>query len=439
MKLRIRLGSTTKVIPIDDEIANFVQLSELRRLIQESFGDSLTGSFSLSLNKVDTFKDETQTLKDCEIVSGDLLHIISDSIFTEPNQKKTKPLEPQMNTGESNSSTSECRDDRKISKETPQPHITSPRTSGSSDDFGSPHFIKGDKISLQMFLSESSPKNVHQSLIVALHYLMFDSGFYLCRESQTSDVNSHEMCSDVKNQLKIFSDVLKSTEYYKLYYFHPFSKEALCLMICIPMATKLVINGKIVLPKVSNSCVPKAIFSPKDYVNEDSSSPSYRKLPKLTRIFKDTFVLRMLGELKHALGYADYNGLLGLHSEIMLKIMFELDMQSLSKFSQVCRHIWNLSRDNLLWRAFCQRDFKDCEITNSDTDWKKEYKALYETRRTAETTRASFDPMFSDMPYLFYFPPPASHPLAFPTYGGDYDIHPDYFTPGSRFFRGPFI
>ncbi|XP_029635190.1 F-box only protein 7 isoform X1 [Octopus sinensis] len=445
MKVRVRFGSTTKVIPIDDEVANFVQLSELRRLIHEAFGDSLTGSFSLSLNKTDIFKDETQTLKDYEIVSGDLLHIISDSSFAEPNQKKTKPLDPQMNVSNTikDSTSSKDPENTNISTVEIEPEAATSQSTCGFDTSYSPQYISGDKISLQMLLSETPPKNLHQSLIVALHYLMLDSGFYLCDGSEVPDVNTYAACCDVKNQLSKFADILKATEFYKLYYFHPFCKGAMCLMICVPMGSKLVINGKVVTPKVENSSLPKAILCPKEYVNEENNSESfttsYQKLSKLTRIFKDTFVLCMLGELKHALGFPDYTGLLALHSEIMLNIMSHLDVKSLSKFSQVCRHLWILSQDNLLWRTLCQRDFKGCDTTDVANDWRKKYKGLYQSQKRTEVLRGPLNPLCFQMPHPFCFPPPAPQPSPFSTIGGDYDLQPAYFSTRSRLFRDPFM
>ncbi|CAI9721932.1 F-box only protein 7 isoform X1 [Octopus vulgaris] len=305
MKVRVRYGSTTKVIPIDDEVANFVQLSELRRLIHEAFGDSLTGSFSLSLNKTDIFKDETQTLKDYEIVSGDLLHIISDSSFAEPNQKKTKPLDPQMNASNTikDSTSSKDPENTSISTVEIEPEAATSQSTCGFDTSYSPQYISGDKISLQMLLSETPPKNLHQSLIVALHYLMLDSGFYLC------DLN----------------------------------------------------------------------------------------------------------------------------------IMSHLDVKSLSKFSQVCRHLWILSQDNLLWRTLCQRDFKGCDTTDVANDWRKKYKGLYQSQKRTEVLRGPLNPLCFQMPHPFCFPPPAPQPSPFSTIGGDYDLQPAYFSTRSRLFRDPFM
>lgn len=69
--------------------------------------------------------------------------------------------------------------------------------------------------------------------------------FFFLKGSEVPDVNTYATCCDVKNQLSKFAEILKATEFYKLYYFHPFCKGAMCLMMCVPMASKLVINGNL--------------------------------------------------------------------------------------------------------------------------------------------------------------------------------------------------
>lgn len=123
---------------------------------------------------------------------------------------------------------------------------------------------------------------------------------------------------------------------------------------------------------------------------------AYRDLQKLTRVFKDQLAYPLIATAREgtssspfslpplsfiptytwsvhvcmsaALGLPALFGLAALPPELLLRIMRLLDLRSLLKLSEVCRHLHSVTQDASLWKYLLHRDFRGIDASHRQFD-----------------------------------------------------------------------
>lgn len=377
MKIRARLGTTTKVVVIEDNVASYVQISEMRLLIQKAFGCLLNQPFKMGLNKTEPFSNEDVTIKECGIVDCDLIYVLPENPIPVFDAKKIK-IKEKMESKLKEKHMSECP------KEASKPQPQGPVDLSSISPYMTKMLFCYESTSnqvpeqLQMLLSSSAAAMSHEIVIVALHQLLLESGFQFATNVIVAESSSPE---NVPANLSEIFTIQRSHSFYRLFYIHPDAEGVTAMLICIPMLKMLVIQGKLLNFPLPKENPPEIIVNSENFVTQlrtDSAALVYKNLRTLSADFKDSVALRLLIEMKIALGIEDNSGFLGLFSEIKLKILKYLDFRSLLAMSLVCKDLYDKSRDASLWRRlFMIHKTVHFPYTISE-DWFDNFKILYE-------------------------------------------------------------
>ncbi|XP_047675202.1 F-box only protein 7-like isoform X2 [Tachysurus fulvidraco] len=237
-----------------------------------------------------------------------------------------------------------------------------------------------DKVprSIQTLFQTVQCNSTSDCLLLAAHMFLLETGFL----PQGCDVRAGEMPSG-----------WKATEgLCRLRYFYPFCENSPVQMVSMLMGQTLIIKITIQTTGAVEFS-QKLALNPKDYVNKEWAGGNaglvYRDMQKLSRVFKDHLVYPLIARAREALGLPALFGLTVLPPELLLRIMRLLDVPSILRLSEVCRHLNSFTHDASLWKHFVYRDF-GADTEHRDADWNELYKKKYQQKKAWYKYRSRF-------------------------------------------------
>ncbi|KAG7464390.1 F-box only 7, partial [Solea senegalensis] len=402
--------------------------------------------FRLSLNGSEFLSDSGETLSSCGIVSGDLICVVlpksataaanaaatatataTVSTLTPPishreNQATpTKPTTPTtaltesevaMETPDAAAETSEDAADPGSSMCSWEPMLCSEVEDGQAP------------ASLELLYVSAGITSPSDAIMVVGHLLMTETGFI----PQARELKPGEMPDGWRS----------SGDSYRLHYTHPLCESSVAMVIGMCMGPVLVITATL-KSNDSVASVRKLCVNPCSYVTDewpgDSAAAAFKDLRKLTRVFKDQLSYPLIAAAREAMALPEAFGLAALPTELLLRIIRLLDVESVLGLSAVSRRLNAATADWTLWRHLCRRDFAGPVLdTSTGTNWKDLYKMLH--IRRAERRRVSrrhlLPPPFLPHTRDIFIPTPLPLPLHPPLpgiIGGEYDLRP-HLPPG---------
>ncbi|XP_036812655.1 F-box only protein 7 isoform X5 [Oncorhynchus mykiss] len=299
MKLRVRINKQTSRVKLEGEEPTLTELNvQIREILLPSHGLSPDTEFTLSLNGSDLLSDSGQTLSSCGIVTGDLVCVILPPSVAVPFAAPAPSARQAVPSGSSAPSAAPAPSARQSSSNSSSSSSSSPglyqavhppaqRSSEASTSKGAepqqevvreeeeqeeeagqwvwePMLCgeaEGGKVphSLEVLYHQAQSSSTCDSLMVAVHLLMVETGF-LC---QGSEGRPGEMPAGWRAPGGL----------YRLQYAHPLCDDSLALVLAVPMGPVLVING-------------------------DSAAAVYTELRKLSRVFKDQLVYPLIASAR---------------------------------------------------------------------------------------------------------------------------------------------
>lgn len=429
MKLRIRLGKRNERIEISKEST----VHDLKLKIASCFNVSCD-AFKLSLNGKDAISTtDTSPLSVLELVSGDLLKLITEDKIASPGPQREAPTTSAVTPNErlvpegalsqgvtpDNSSV--------IENSTHGADVTLVEKTFPKE----PMLIRdcsSNRLTHRLWevWKEGLPQSISEGLSLVLHSLMLETGFqvYYAEKSDGSinatDSTSVEISCLLPPSWRQFGCCRFSYTHQRCNQSH------ICHLACVPLGSVISVTG---IVGGENRESFSLQFSPEEYVTQWKETLSLCNTAKLSRIFKDTVAHPMFYSLKESSGLPPSHGLLALAVETQLKILSYLDLRSLLNVSEVCHTLHGLSQDETLWRLLCLADLKlkDKSQKNCST-WKqayqKQYKEDLDRRKAEEAWRREMlarinQPNFT--PVIPQYFPGGYHPGI---RGGDYDRDP---------------
>ncbi|XP_074554086.1 F-box only protein 7 [Halichoeres trimaculatus] len=426
MKLRVRLQRETSRVDLPGEEPS---LTDLRGLIQEvllpSHGLSADTEFSLSLNGSELLTESEQTLSSCGIVSGDLICVILPQLAAASSTSKTSPTSsdstrPNTEThstgtqskNRQSESTSLCDDQPSSSSSLlPAASSSSAPSSYSWEPMLCSEAEEGQApLSLEVLYLSAGVTSPDDAIMAAGHLLMLETGFI----PQDSGLKSGEMPAGWRSAGGL----------YKLHYTHPLCEDTLVSVLAVRMGPVLAINAILKVNQTVHT-VPKLTLKPCSYVSDqwpgESAAAAFKKLKKLSRLFKDQLAYPLIATARAAMSLPVAFGLVALPAELVLRVFRLLDVASVLRLSSVCRQLNVVGADSMLWRHLYRRDFTDPDPSRPrDTNWRELYKTSYRKRHAG---RVHSYPMPFRPGVLLPPPLPISPPLP-GIIGGDYDQRP---------------
>lgn len=433
MKLRVRYVKKTKVVEIADDPS--LTLGALKLFVKEStfvdFGLD-TDDFVVSLDGKTSAGDDEALLKDCGIVSGDLLKILlGDHPNAPPSSQKTPEDVPSSSSTSHNipksSSATHAASEMSISNE--EPAVAG---AGSSDEvvdipWTSPGPILFQDCAtssevphlLQQLYEDGAVKTEFQALCLALHFMMCESGFFIDGQREHKDI------------LKFLDSRMFSVEYS-----HPAGENLKFNFTCNQLGSFILMNGVVQPCQNTSEQVLTLQIPTNDYVasfttsqKNNNASATYKNLAKLARRVKDTIAYPALNNMREELQLPPVHGLLSLFPELLMRIFSHLDSKSLVLASLSCKRVQGIACDDSLWRSLYIRDFRG-HPPSVDTSWKEMYakRFVQEKARREEMERRYRDYQTEPWPQ---FPTPGFGLVPLPDqpfgiYGGDHDLHPSF-------------
>ncbi|XP_030638826.1 F-box only protein 7 [Chanos chanos] len=442
MKLRVKINKQTSRLELDGDQPTLTDLNiHVKEILLPSYGLVPDTEFALSLNGKEPLVDTGQTLSSCGIVSGDLISVILPQSSPLPSPSSTcqnlsgfstaqKKMEPDRaahsafqhsnneavpRSSEGSQEAAAAEDEEALETEdevATGPFIPEPMLCSEAEEGKVPH-------SLALLHSGAQSQSSGDSLMVALHLLMVETGF----QPQGLEVRAGEMPSGWR----------ATGGLYRLQYVHPLCETSLVTVVAVPMGQTLVINATL---KINNTMENsrKLSLKPSSYVtqkcSDENAAAVYKDLRKLSHIFKDQLAYPLIATARQAMGLPALFGLPVLPPELLLRILRLLDVVSLVALSAVSRDLRVASEDPSLWRYLCHRDFGVCNPSRTeprDTDWKELYKKRYIQMKKMNKLRHR--PFPYPMPGIYPVAPIPNPPLPFPLYppgiiGGEYDQRP---------------
>jgi hypothetical protein len=273
---------------------------------------------------------------------------------------------------------------------------------------------------LVLALSLVRPSNQQAQLLVALDVLMSELGYQRTPADEAVDWHMTKGAT-------------------RLNYIYPQLTGVEFQLQCVPMCNLLIVHGFVHL--AGNSVERKQLMlKVMDYVNSnpttDDATAIYKatKLAQLSRLFKDTIAYPLL---QLAFKENDMGGVPDLETiiyELKIHIFKYLDVRSLVRVSSVCRHLYDVAHQPLLWRRLYIKDFSTRSDMSLSQDWITLYKVMYaERKKQREQMEDMFDDITPSLPPFFNrpFPPypsspflPLRPPVGGFTIGGEYDLWP---------------
>ncbi|XP_006633722.1 F-box only protein 7 [Lepisosteus oculatus] len=435
MKLRVRVNKQTCRLELEGDEPTLEELSiQIKEIILPSCGYSPDTEFTLSLNSSEPLPESGQSLASCGIVSGDLICVVLSQASPAPSPSALHSVStpPVKKTDEASSSASlqdersgalrmpsvraeeeDLRAEEEADHEMEDVFTPEPMICSEAEDGEVPH-------SLEMLFHGVENRSACDTLVVAVHLLMLETGFVL----QGPEVRPGEMPAGWKAVGGV----------YRLQYTHPLCENSIAMVVGVPMGNMLVINATLKMNETVDN-VRKIQLNPSSYVtdlwNGESAAGAYKDLKKLSRIFKDQVVYPWIASARQAMNLPAVFGLTALPPELLLRVLRLLDVGTLVALSAVSRDLSSATADPSLWRFLYHRDFRDSVSRPRDTNWKELYKKRYLQRKEAARVRRTM--MFPPVPpQPFPYPPMPFHPFPFgPTppfppgiIGGEYDQRP---------------
>lgn len=438
MKLRVRVNKQTTRVELQGEPTLSELSLQIREIILPSSGLSPDTEFTLSLNSTEPLLDTGQTLSSCGIVSGDLICVIlpqsvhvssaspspggqasrsAASLTMQHSLPKQLPAmqstehstSSQTNVKKESSTESMCTEED-LESDT-GPFTWEPMLCSEAEEGKVPH-------SLEVLHHGAQSMSPYDSLMVAVHLLMLETGFL----TQGSEVRSGEMPSGWR----------ASGGIYRLHYVHPLCENSLAMVVAVPMGSVLVFNATLKMNEAMDK-VRKLSLKPSTYVTDgwagESAAAVYTDLGKLSRTFKDQLVYPLIAAAREAMALPPVFGLCVLPPELLLRVLRLLDVATLVTLSTVNRHLHSATADSTLWRHLFCRDFRDCQDSSRsrDTNWKDLYKKRFKMQKEVSSFRRM--PRPQHLPHMYPIPPNPFNPVPFPLYppgiiGGEYDERP---------------
>ncbi|KAI5620289.1 F-box only protein 7, partial [Silurus asotus] len=266
--------------------------------------------------------------------------------------------------------------------------------------------------SLEMLYQAAQCTSAADCLLLATHVLLLETGFL----PQGCEVKHGEMPSGWRAAGGV----------YRLQYSHPQCEGSVVQVVAVPMAQTLVLHAtlKISSSEFSRKLVLKSdVFVTKAWAG-GNPGVAYRDLQKLSCVFKDQLVYPLIATAREALDLPALFGLATLPPELLLRIMRLLDVHSLLKLSEVCRHLNCVTQDASLWKRLLHRDFRvniHADTYDRDTRWKELYKKRFKQKKKQSRFR------FFPFPGPMICPRPIPLPLPFlppGIVGGEHDLRP---------------
>uniref|UniRef100_W5NIE9 F-box protein 7 n=1 Tax=Lepisosteus oculatus TaxID=7918 RepID=W5NIE9_LEPOC len=476
MKLRVRVNKQTCRLELEGDEPTLEELSiQIKEIILPSCGYSPDTEFTLSLNSSEPLPESGQSLASCGIVSGDLICVVLSQASPAPSPSALHSVStpPVKKTDEASSSASlqdersgalrmpsvraeeeDLRAEEEADHEMEDVFTPEPMICSEAEDGEVPH-------SLEMLFHGVENRSACDTLVVAVHLLMLETGFVL----QGPEVRPGEMPAGWKAVGGV----------YRLQYTHPLCENSIAMVVGVPMGNMLVINATLKMNETVDN-VRKIQLNPSSYVTDlwngkvflvthdkcfannhsnvyaftaeflkdkmccislgESAAGAYKDLKKLSRIFKDQVVYPWIASARQAMNLPAVFGLTALPPELLLRVLRLLDVGTLVALSAVSRDLSSATADPSLWRFLYHRDFRGTSPTGfqsrpRDTNWKELYKKRYLQRKEAARVRRTM--MFPPVPpQPFPYPPMPFHPFPFgPTppfppgiIGGEYDQRP---------------
>ncbi|XP_036812654.1 F-box only protein 7 isoform X4 [Oncorhynchus mykiss] len=327
MKLRVRINKQTSRVKLEGEEPTLTELNvQIREILLPSHGLSPDTEFTLSLNGSDLLSDSGQTLSSCGIVTGDLVCVILPPSVAVPFAAPAPSARQAVPSGSSAPSAAPAPSARQSSSNSSSSSSSSPglyqavhppaqRSSEASTSKGAepqqevvreeeeqeeeagqwvwePMLCgeaEGGKVphSLEVLYHQAQSSSTCDSLMVAVHLLMVETGF-LC---QGSEGRPGEMPAGWRAPGGL----------YRLQYAHPLCDDSLALVLAVPMGPVLVINATLKMNQQVDT-VRKLSLKPSTYVTDqwtgDSAAAVYTELRKLSRVFKDQLVYPLIASAR---------------------------------------------------------------------------------------------------------------------------------------------
>ncbi|KAG8438706.1 hypothetical protein GDO86_005048 [Hymenochirus boettgeri] len=273
-------------------------------------------------------------------------------------------------------------------------------------------------IPLRCFYRNAACTNAGDALMVAIHLLMLETGYF-------------PLGAEAK--VLTMPEDWRSASAYKLHYTHPLCAGGSATLACVPMGKFIVVNGNLKINDKVNG-VKKLQLSTDTYIlfpeKDNDAASVYKDLRKLSRIVKDQLVYPLLATTRQVLNLPDFFGLLVLPLELKVRIFRLLDVHSLVYLSATCKELLAEIEDPLLWRFLCIRDFRVSVQRSQETDWKSLYKKKHKQKLEALHLRRMLLIPYptSSLPFhpTPYYPGPFPSNQSYPPgiIGGRYDQRP---------------
>ncbi|XP_062599730.1 F-box only protein 7-like [Saccostrea cucullata] len=471
MKFKVKYKDVSRNVSVEEKEEFNSTLCSLESAVSEIFCDLVKSSFYLSLNKKDRLGAGNQTLAGLGLVSGDILHIVSDD--PEEVQEQKQPSNQRSTnrplglTDTQTSSSSHRNDPHSTSSQgvvhnqidPNQPSCSTDDSQMEAESFQSEAAYPMDPVVVSKCLSEprlcseclqgSVPpllselySDLHcqyceEALCLVLHVLMLEAG-YQSVSTKLESSNPTQMESEMTScdpQTLSESDVCPSDlwrerapAFYKLEYTHPTSGSTVYTVTAVPMGTSLIVHGQVKIEENIEKC--QCQLKTKDFIQNITPEPNtcYQNLPKLSRTFKDAISLPLLQKCREAMNLVPLYGLLALSNELKLKILGCLDVVSLLRMSEVCKEFRSLSNDKYIWRRLFLSHFGNRANNGLNQNWKQLYKSEYRNRKQQRKwwrqMTTVVPPFIPSDPYSQRIPPLA--PFSPGMIGGDYDLYPQF-------------
>ncbi|CAG5120246.1 unnamed protein product [Candidula unifasciata] len=463
MKVRVKLGSRSQTILLEQQDPANVRLQDLRQSVSREF-HLQDVDFQLSLNKQDALSGEDQTLDAFGIVSGDLLHIIGSNLsqavqvgHEEQINNRVQPLAPYSNHDSATSHQTQTilvdpRERSPVSSSSSRSRTSGVDVNNAMDVSTDKHIDQHDlstvsdinrymqeplvirestehqvPVLLSQLYSSAGCSSDTDALWVAVHTLMLESGFV---PLQTQDAAM--MPSDFKRP-----------GYYLCSYNYVITADASasCSVVGVTAGASIIAHGLApVSPDLKTDHLQLKSTEFVRTLSQDAPA-TYRALDKLSRLVKDTICLTLINKLVTAAGFPERQGLQALPYETKLRVTSFLDARSLCHLGQTCREFNTLHRDKTLWRILYIRTFGKPDDCSLSRNWYEMFKVRYRQYKEEQDRRNRILYVDeTDPPWGF----PGSGPfrpanpgLPFPhLVGGDYDVNPEYASGNPNPFGG---
>jgi len=209
-------------------------------------------------------------------------------------------------------------------------------------------------------------------------------------------------------------------------YRYPTKQEPTIVLNVTSMGQILKVHGTNLSTKETFSASIKVSI----FVRKDDGKEESLKLGALSTKFKNDVGVPLLNAVRSELGLP-INGLIGLPPEVLIKVLRNLDLKSLTKVALVNLQLNNLYKEKSIWKKLFLKDFGfrciERKISIDKTEnWYQFYKDEYLIKKQYTRIREEAGPRPPMFPYPNFGsdPGPPEGPIVPGIVGGDYDRFP---------------